>query len=265
MSNKRIEQLVKVIDQNPSIARNLRGCIENPTHLKLSVYYSLGGYNYWNGNNDKRGYYLSVTPERRGEQERGFVTALLGSGVKYFLLECSRQTAKQQAIATTIACEMAPTVLNYCYEQYGISYEIPDEFFPNEEKRAPEPVKKPAKKQETPPPPPPVHGMKLLTAEIIRKLEKHLLGSQEGKGDEAEVIVKFFGGGAATWLVTEGSVQEDGDWEFFGKVTLFGDEWEWGYFRLSELAEMKFPPFGLGVERDMYLGNHKKVGELCNE
>ncbi|MBQ6256748.1 MAG: DUF2958 domain-containing protein [Clostridia bacterium] len=104
--------------------------------------------------------------------------------------------------------------------------------------------------------------MKLLTAEIIKKLEKHPFGSQEGKLDDAEVLVKFFGGGACTWLVTEGEKQEDGDWEFFGKVTL-GDDWEWGYFRLSELAEMKFPPFNLGVERDMYMGHKPLVRDLA--
>lgn len=104
--------------------------------------------------------------------------------------------------------------------------------------------------------------MKLMTAEIEKRLEKHPLGSQEGLGDEAEVIVKFFGGYAATWLVTEGEKQEDGDWLFFGKVTIYGDEWEWGYFTLSELKGLRFPPFGLPIERDMYLDKHAKIGGL---
>lgn len=108
--------------------------------------------------------------------------------------------------------------------------------------------------------------MKLLTAEIIKNLQKHPFGSQEGKGNDAEVIVKFFGGYAATWLVTEGEQNEDGDWEFFGKVTLYGDgEWEWGYFTLKELQEIRFPPFGLPIERDMYLGKHTKVGDIAKE
>jgi len=107
--------------------------------------------------------------------------------------------------------------------------------------------------------------MKLLTSEIIKNLEKHPLKSQESKGEDAEVIVKFFGGGAGTWLVTEGERQEDGDWLFYGCVTLFGDgEWEWGYFTLSELTEIRFPPFGLGIERDMWLDKHVKVGDLIN-
>jgi hypothetical protein len=29
-------------------------------------------------------------------------------------------------------------------------------------------------------------------------------------------------------------------------------EWEWGYVQLSELQSIKAPPFGLGIERDLY-------------
>jgi len=104
--------------------------------------------------------------------------------------------------------------------------------------------------------------MKLLTAGIEKRLAQYPFGSQDGKGENAEVIVKFFGGYAATWLVTEGEKNEDGDWEFFGKVTLFGDEWEWGYFTLAELKELRFPPFGLPIERDMWLNKNTKVKDL---
>ena len=93
--------------------------------------------------------------------------------------------------------------------------------------------------------------MKLLTKAIENKLAKRPFGSTDGKGDNAEVIVKFFGGAACTWLVTEGE-KRDGDWLFYGKATLDGEYWEWGYFALSELAAVKFRPFGLGVERDYY-------------
>lgn len=93
--------------------------------------------------------------------------------------------------------------------------------------------------------------MKLMNKSIEKKLLAHPFGSTEGKGEEAEVLVKYFGGSAATWLVTEGE-KEDGEWVFFGKVTLDGQFWEWGYFLLSDLTGVKFPPFGLGVERDLY-------------
>ena len=103
--------------------------------------------------------------------------------------------------------------------------------------------------------------MQLMTKAIEKSFSKFPLRSQDGRGLEAEVIVKYFGGSSATWLVTEGEKLEDGDWEFFGYVTL-GYEWEWGYFRLSEISALRFPPFGLGVERDLYLGSHAKIKDM---
>ena len=46
--------------------------------------------------------------------------------------------------------------------------------------------------------------MKLLTKEIISKFEKHPFHSQDGKGMDAEVLVKYFNPcGTGTWLITE--------------------------------------------------------------
>ena len=92
--------------------------------------------------------------------------------------------------------------------------------------------------------------MKLMTKEIERKFKNYPLGSQDGKGDDAEVVVKFFTPDAnGTWLITEGERLEDGDWEFFGLCHIF--EWEWGYVRLSELKKVR-GGLGLPVERDLY-------------
>lgn len=100
--------------------------------------------------------------------------------------------------------------------------------------------------------------MQLMTKEIEKAFEKFPLYSQDGKGDEAKIIVKFFGGSAATWLITEGRKDGD-DWLFFGKCTLGlpdpftgGLLWEWGYVTLKELEAIRFP-YGLGVERDLGL------------
>ena len=91
--------------------------------------------------------------------------------------------------------------------------------------------------------------MKLLTKEIIARLEKSPLYSQE-KNPDPEIIVKFFcPWGNWTWFATEGSKQDDGDWIFFGKVV--GHESELGYFCLSELESIKHFS-GLKIERDMY-------------
>ena len=52
--------------------------------------------------------------------------------------------------------------------------------------------------------------MKLLTKEIISKFEKHPFHSQDGKGMDAEVLVKYFNPcGTGTWLITE--AEREGD------------------------------------------------------
>ena len=52
-----------------------------------------------------------------------------------------------------------------------------------------------------------------------------------------------------------------GFFRFFGKMN-HGWGWEWGYVTLSEIENTKVPPFGLGLERDMYLASGATVGEL---
>ena len=81
--------------------------------------------------------------------------------------------------------------------------------------------------------------MKLLTKEIISKFEKHPFHSQDGKGMDAEVLVKYFNPcGTGTWLITEAEREGD-DWRLFGYCHIH--EWEWGCLMLSELASIPFP------------------------
>ena len=92
--------------------------------------------------------------------------------------------------------------------------------------------------------------MKLITKELEKKFEKYPLYSQDGQGDKAKIICKFFNPcGVGTWYVMEAEKQEDNDYLFFGYVDLL--EKELGYFYLSELQNLKLP-FGLTIERDMY-------------
>jgi len=91
--------------------------------------------------------------------------------------------------------------------------------------------------------------VELLTKEIREAFRK--TGSQDGKGDEATCIAKFFDPtGSWTWYATE----FDGEDTFFGLVD--GFELEWGDFSLSELQSVK-GRFGLGIERDRYFGMPK--------
>ncbi len=97
--------------------------------------------------------------------------------------------------------------------------------------------------------------MKLTTAAIIKKFEKNPIGSQDGKGLEAKVLVKYFNPcGRGTWLITEAEKQEDGDWLLYGYCHIY--EWEWGYVSLRELESIKLP-FGLTIERDLYSAGEK--------
>lgn len=94
--------------------------------------------------------------------------------------------------------------------------------------------------------------MKLMNKELEKRFAKFPLYSQDGKGDEAIIVVKYFNPfGGGTWLITEGEKQQDGDWMFFGYCHIF--EWEWGYVRLSELEKIGF------IERDLYLYDDAKV------
>ena len=95
--------------------------------------------------------------------------------------------------------------------------------------------------------------MKLLTKEIENKLRKHPMGSTDGQGYDAELVVKFFNPcGAGTWLITEGEQQPNGDWYLYGLCQIIGHGWEWGPVMLSELASYRDRRFGIGIERDRY-------------
>lgn len=90
-----------------------------------------------------------------------------------------------------------------------------------------------------------------MTKAIENELEKYPLYSQDGKGENAKVVCKFFAPvGSWTWYVLEGCKLEDGDFEFFG-IVVNDHGAEYGYFSLRQLEEVRLP-FGLRIERDLY-------------
>lgn len=109
---------------------------------------------------------------------------------------------------------------------------------------------------------------KLLTKAIINKMPLIESIIYSKSGEDAPVIVKFFGGGsyrlyviAATAYLKEGiegvklseiNGRPVEDIHFYGYVTGLQED-EWGTTSFNELKGVKFPPFGLGVERDMHL------------
>ena len=97
--------------------------------------------------------------------------------------------------------------------------------------------------------------MKLLTKEIEKKLRKNADTKPRNMGNVP--VVKFFGG-PYTALFTE--LADDGD-TLFGLMDLGVGFPELGYASLKEIASVKVPPFGLGLERDMYFKTNKSLEE----
>jgi len=105
--------------------------------------------------------------------------------------------------------------------------------------------------------------MKLITANIQKKLTKNHVKACE-TGESGDVVLKLFGGSNCTWLITE--IEPNGD-TMRGLCDIGMGICEYGTISLSELKSVKFPPFGLGVERDMHFsgGSIESFQDYYNE
>lgn len=61
------------------------------THIKVEVYYSKGGMNYFAGTNEPRGIWVSVSPVTRSENSESYIGF---SGTKKHLLDMNRFSQK---------------------------------------------------------------------------------------------------------------------------------------------------------------------------
>lgn len=87
------------------------------TELKLELNYSAGGMNYFTGNAEKRGYYLSCSPVERTENS---VTFKAFSGVKQLMNEVKRKSKKQETIAIEKAHQEKQELLNMVAKKNGL-------------------------------------------------------------------------------------------------------------------------------------------------
>lgn len=105
--------------------------------------------------------------------------------------------------------------------------------------------------------------MDLLPPEVRAAFARFPIGSQEGAGDDARVLTKFFfPAGRYTFLVTEAELEGD-DYLLFGYCVsaLGADCDEWGYASLSELRSVCVR--GLTMERDLdVLPGERTVGQV---
>lgn len=99
--------------------------------------------------------------------------------------------------------------------------------------------------------------MKLLTKEILRKLPE-LYANEEKKPEDIKVPLKLFNpSGIGTWYITEYNPETE---IAFGWCDLGYPEL--GYVSIKELKSLKLPPFGLGVERDMYWDSNTTLKDV---
>ena len=94
--------------------------------LEITLDYSLGGYNWYNGNTDGRGYYLYVTPVYVNEntyngQTYHTVQSTLGKGIKKLVKPVQRKSKKAEAEAIKLAEQSEAELINYVCNRYNIT------------------------------------------------------------------------------------------------------------------------------------------------
>jgi len=74
--------------------------------------------------------------------------------------------------------------------------------------------------------------------------------TSEKDKEQIKVAIKIFNPcGTGTWYLTE----FDGEDTFFGLCSVH--EAELGYVSMNELMEVRVPPFGMSLERDLYMSD----------
>lgn len=99
---------------------------ESENNLCLEVLYSKGGYNWFNGDSERRGYYLHCSPvllkcnKLDNGQEYTTKTIIAGKGYKLLLKEVSRRSQKAEAEANSLAEEKADFIVDKVCRRYGL-------------------------------------------------------------------------------------------------------------------------------------------------
>lgn len=104
------KEYIKIIENNKDKNNN----------LKISVYYDLGGYNYFTHQEKQRGYYISVTPCNYAERNGVFYEEFTAFTGYFELLEpCTRQSKKTEATALEKAPAYKKMLLDYICNKNG--------------------------------------------------------------------------------------------------------------------------------------------------
>lgn len=92
------------------------------THLRIRLYYNIGGVNYFTYKTEARGYYLSVSPVSRTRTDYGLTmesyTAF--TGAKECVKTVSRKSAKAEAEAETLAAARESVLIDFVCRANGL-------------------------------------------------------------------------------------------------------------------------------------------------
>lgn len=90
-------------------------------NVRVSLYYSLGGINYFTYKNEPRGYYVSVSPEYVEHKDGYTATEYRAfSGFKDVLVECTRQSKARAEEAKEIFNERLNEYVDYICKHDGL-------------------------------------------------------------------------------------------------------------------------------------------------
>ncbi|GIV43946.1 MAG: hypothetical protein KatS3mg035_1069 [Bacteroidia bacterium] len=84
---------------------------EKATHIEIEIYYSKGGANYFTGQNEQRGIYVSVSPVTLGEN---FVSYTAFTGIKQLIKPMARFSQKVLNETNVDATELNELIEHVC-------------------------------------------------------------------------------------------------------------------------------------------------------
>ena len=93
----------------------------NCTHIDVELYYSKGGMNYFNGNVERRGYYLSAQPLSKSTNSYSY-TAF--TGVKQLVREAGRYSSKVLA-EFVVDYDMMNSMVEHIIQKNNIKLNLP--------------------------------------------------------------------------------------------------------------------------------------------
>ena len=94
---------------------------EYATHIKIELRYNLGGFNCFTYAQEKRGYYLHVTPVKRETRDGyGLESFAAFTGYKQLVKEVTRKSAKAEAAAEAATADILDIMIERVCMKNGL-------------------------------------------------------------------------------------------------------------------------------------------------